>query len=393
MNDKSLKDKRAIIIVLDGVGAGELPDAANYGDSGSDTLGNLAKKVGGMNLPNFQKLGLGNLKSLQGVTPAEKPLASYGRMMPKSKGKDSTNGHLELMGLVTDHMPPLFPHGFPPEIIEPFEKAIGRKILGNEPASGTEIIERLGLEHMETGRPIVYTSADSVFQVAAHKDIISLDELYRICGIAREILSGKNAVLRVIARPFIGEPGQFKRTYERKDFGLEPDGRTLLDSLFEKKFDVITVGKIDYIFNGRGIKEVIHTQGNLDGMKKTADRFSKGFNGLLFVNLIDFDMTWGHRNNTEDFYQGLRDVDSWLGDFLKLIGNDVPFFITADHGCDPTTPSTDHSREYIPIIAYSPVYFKGKDLGIRKTYSDVAQTLVDFFELSGEKFGQSFLGE
>jgi len=393
MIEKSLKEKKAIVLVLDGVGAGELTDSADYGDAGSDTLGNLARFVGGLSLPNFEKLGLGNVKPIQGVTPAEKPLASYGRMMPKSRGKDSTNGHLELMGLVTDHMPPLYPHGFPLEVIEPLEKAIGKKILGNEPASGTEIIERLGREHMATGRPIVYTSADSVFQVAAHKDIIPLDELYRICAIARKILTGKHAVLRVIARPFIGEPGHFTRTYERKDFGLDPPGRTLLDELAGKQFDVITVGKIDYIFNEHGISEVIHTEGNVDGMRKTVERFSKGFNGLLFVNLIDFDMTWGHRNNSEAFYQGLRDVDSWLENFLSLIGGDVPFFITADHGCDPTTPSTDHSREYIPILAYAPIYFKGQNLGIRETYGDLAQTLADFFELEGEKYGRSFLGE
>jgi len=392
MSPKLSKEKKAIVLVLDGVGAGELPDAADYGDVGSDTLGNLAKSMGGLDLPNFEKLGLGDIKPLQGVTPVAKPLASYGRMMPKSRGKDSTNGHLELMGLVTDHMPPLYPHGFPPEIIESFEKAIGKKVLGNEPASGTEIIERLGQEHMATGRPIVYTSADSVFQIAAHKDIIPLDELYRICGMARKILTGKHAVLRVIARPFIGTPGNFVRTYERKDFGLDPPGPTLLDELARQTYDVITVGKIDYIFNERGIKEVVHTEGNIDGMHKTADRFSKGFNGLLFVNLIDFDMTWGHRNNAGAFYQGLRDVDSWLEGFLTLIGDDAPFFITADHVSDPTTPSTYHSREYIPILAYSPHFFKGQNLGIRETYSDLAQTLADFFELKGEKYGRSFLG-
>jgi phosphopentomutase len=392
-SSKSKTNRKAVVLVLDGVGIGELPDAHKYGDAGSDTLGNLARFIGGFNLPHFEKLGLGCIKNILGMNPGIIPIASYGYMAPKSPGKDSTTGHLELMGYVYDRIPPLFPNGFPAEIIEPFQKAIGRKIIGNIPASGTVIIEELGEQHFKTGSPIVYTSADSVFQIAAHKDVIPLEELYRICEIARGILVGENEVLRVIARPFIGRPGNFKRTYERKDFGIPPQGRTLLDALSEIGHDVITIGKIDYIFDGRGITEAIHTSGNNDGMQKIVDRFKTDFEGLLFANLIDFDMVWGHRNNARAFYQGLRDVDAWLESWLELIGNDVPFFITADHGCDPTTPSTDHSREHIPLLAYCPKHFKGSNLGRRESYGDLAQTIAEFFELPDEDFGQSFLSE
>lgn len=390
---KKNKFKKAILLVLDGVGIGELPDSDEYGDTGSNTLGNLADKIGGLKLPNFERLGLGRIARIRGLSDSVKPIASFGKMAPRSKGKDSTTGHWELTGVITGQIPPLYPNGFPPDIIEPFEKAIGRKVLGNEPASGTEIIERLGIDHIITGFPIVYTSADSVFQIAAHKDIIPLDELYRICEIARKILTGKHAVLRVIARPFIGEPGNFQRTYERKDFGIPPPGLTLLDALLDKKYDVITIGKIDYIFTGRGISEIMHTEGNIDGMNRIVEIFKRGYNGLVFANLIDFDMLWGHRNNSEAFYAGLQKVDSWLPEVINLIGHDVPFIITADHGCDPTTPSTDHSREFVPLLAFSPTYFKGANLGIRETFGDISQTLSEYFELDDVDFGQSFLGE
>jgi phosphopentomutase len=394
MKSKSVrKDFKAIVLVLDGVGIGEIPDSVDYGDKGSNTLGNLAMAVGGLNLPNFEKLGLGMITSLKGLTTDLKPIASYGSMLPKSKGKDSTTGHWELMGLVTNYIPPLYPNGFPSDIIESFEKAIGRKVLGNKAASGTQIIEDLGPEHIRTGFPILYTSADSVFQVAAHKNIIPLDELYKICEVARKILTGKHAVLRVIARPFTGEPGNFKRTYERKDYGLNPPGDTLLDNLSSSGYDVITVGKIDYIFTGRGITDIIHTEGNEDGMRKVIDRFKKSFNGLMFVNFIDFDMQWGHRNDTVNFHKGLIAVDNWLPGFLELIGDNVPFFITADHGCDPTTPSTDHSREQVPLLAYCPAYFKGSDLGKRESFTDLAATLAEYFELDNTDFGQSFLDD
>jgi phosphopentomutase len=385
--------KQAIVLVLDGVGIGEMPDADKYGDAGSDTLGNVARFVGGFDLPNLEKLGLGKIRPIDGMNSDIEPIASYGKMAPKSSGKDSTTGHWELMGVVSDIIAPLYPDGFPREIIEPFEKAIGKKVLGNSTASGTAIIEELGREHLETGNPIVYTSADSVFQIAAHKGVIPLEELYSICETAREMLAGEHQVLRVIARPFEGELGDFKRTYERKDYGIPPPADTLLDVLKEDNRDVITIGKIDYIFTGRGITEKIHTAGNADGMKQTTDRFNAGFNGLLFVNLIDFDMMWGHRNKPDEFYEGLRAVDSWLVDLLDLIGDDVPFFITADHGCDPTTASTDHSREHVPILAYAPKIFKGKNLGRRDSFSDLAQTIADYFELKNINFGQSFLGE
>ena len=385
--------KQAIVLVLDGVGIGEMPDADKYGDAGSDTLGNVARFVGGFDLPNLEKLGLGKITPIDGMSSDIEPIASYGKMAPKSSGKDSTTGHWELMGVVSDIIAPLYPDGFPPEVIEPFEKAIGKKVLGNTAASGTVIIEELGREHFETGNPIIYTSADSVFQIAAHKDVIPLEDLYSICETAREMLTGEHQVLRVIARPFIGELGKFQRTYERKDYGIPPPSETLLDVLKEDNRDVITIGKIDYIFTGRGITEKIHTAGNADGMKRTTDRFNAGFNGLLFVNLIDFDMMWGHRNKPAEFYEGLRAVDSWLVDLLDLIGDDVPFFITADHGCDPTTASTDHSREHVPILAYAPKIFKGKNLGRRDSFGDLAQTIADYFELKNINFGQSFLGE
>lgn len=387
------KNTRAIVIVLDGAGIGEMPDADLYGDVGSHTLGNVAKSVGGFNLPNFEKFGLGKITPLDGMNSEINPIASYGKMAPKSKGKDSTTGHWELMGAVSDIIVPLYPDGFPPEVIEPFEKAIGRKILGNTPASGTAIIEDLGAEHMRTGYPIVYTSADSVFQIAAHKEIIPLDELYSICETAREMLDGEHKVLRVIARPFYGELGNFRRTYERKDYGIPPPTDTLLDALERNGLDVITIGKIDYIFTGRGVTEIIHTAGNEDGMKRTIDRFNAGFNGFLFVNLIDFDMMWGHRNDVKGFYKGLQAVDSWLVELMNTIGDDVPLFLTADHGCDPTTESTDHSREYVPIIAYAPNIFKGTNLGKRESFGDLAQTVGEFFELKDINYGQSFLGQ
>ncbi|MFH1515484.1 MAG: phosphopentomutase [bacterium] len=386
-------NKRAIVLVLDGVGIGEMPDSHLYNDAGSDTLGNLASYVGGFNLPNFEKLGLGKIKNITGMNAGVQPIASYGYMAPASKGKDSTTGHWELMGLITDTVAPLYPNGFPPETVEAIEKAIGKKFLGNIPASGTVIIEELGKEHLKTGNPILYTSADSVFQIAAHKDIIPLEQLYKICEIARANLTGKHQVLRVIARPFDGEPGNFRRTYERRDYGVPPPDKTLLDILSDEGLDVITIGKIDYIFTGRGITEKIHTAGNADGMAKTVERFKAGFNGLLFVNLIDFDMLWGHRNNTTAFYDGLCAVDDWLDEFISLIGDDVPFFITADHGCDPTTSSTDHTREHVPILAYSPTCFKCGNLGRRNSFTDLAQTIAEFFELKNVNLGQSFLGE
>ena len=383
--------KRAIVIVLDGVGIGELPDAADYGDVGSNTLCNLASAVGGLNLPNLSAMGLGNIAPIKGVPPAARPLAAYGKMAEQSAGKDSTSGHWEMMGIVTKTPFPTYPHGFPDEVIKPFEQAIGRKVLGNKPASGTVIIEELGPEHMATGRPIVYTSADSVYQIAAHMSVVLLEELYRWCEIARAILKGPHAVGRVIARPFEGVPGAFKRTYERKDYPLDPPEKTLLDIFKESGLDAIGVGKVDYLIGAKPFTEVNHTEGNADGMNKAVARIERGFNGLMLFNLIDFDMLWGHRNNTADFAKGLEYFDSRLPEILRLIGDTDMLMITADHGNDPTTSSTDHAREYVPLIAWQKHFLTGRDLGIRQCFCDISATIAEFFALPGTGRGRSFL--
>ncbi len=383
--------KRAIVIVLDGVGIGELPDASDYGDTGSNTLCNLAAKVGGLNLPNLAAMGLGNIADIKGVPRVERAMASYGKMAERSAGKDSTSGHWEMMGIVSEKPFPTYPHGFPDEIIKPFEEAIGRKVLGNKPASGTVIIEELGREHMATGRPIVYTSADSVFQIAAHKSVIPLDELYHMCEIARGMLTGKHAVGRVIARPFEGEPGSFKRTYERVDYPLDPPGKTLLDIMKDAGLDTIGVGKVDYLIGKRPFTEVNHTAGNADGMNKAIERIKSGFNGLMLFNLIDFDMLWGHRNNSQDFATGLEYFDSRLPEILGLIGDTDLLIITADHGNDPTTSSTDHSREYVPLLAWQKHFLAGRDLGVRKCFCDIAATIAEFFGVDNTGRGTSFL--
>ncbi|HYE77678.1 MAG TPA: phosphopentomutase [bacterium] len=384
--------KQAVLLVIDGMGIGEAPDAHEYRDEGSNTLQNLAAQMGGLDLPNLGRLGLGNIADIQGVPAAERPLASYGRLREVSKGKDSTTGHWELLGLPVHQPFPTYPGGFPPDVIGAFEQAIGRQVLANKPASGTAVIDEYGPEHLATGQPIVYTSADSVFQIAAHTDVIPLDELYRISQIARDLLQGEHAVSRVIARPFVGHPGAFKRTYDRKDYSLPPLNPTLLDRLVETGYEVISVGKVDYLFSGQGITEVNHTEGNADGMRVIAQRFAGGFNGLMFCNLIDTDQTYGHRNDCPGYKAALEAIDAWLPLFLDQLPGDVPFLITSDHGNDPTTPSTDHSREYVPILGYSPEHFHGADLGTRRTFADVAATLADHFGLPTDDWGTSFLG-
>jgi len=383
--------KRAIVIVLDGVGIGELPDADEYGDTGSNTLVNIAESAGGLMLPNLAAMGLGNITDIKGVPRIERPIASFGKMAEASAGKDSTSGHWELMGLVTKVPFPTYPNGFPEDVISRFEDAVGRKVIGNKPASGTVIIEELGGEHMSTGKPIVYTSADSVFQIAAHKSIIPLDELYRMCEIAREILRGKHAVGRVIARPFEGELGDFKRTYERKDYPIEPHGDTILDILKRGGMDCIGVGKVDYLIGAKPFTEVHHTVGNADGMDQALKRIESGFNGLMLFNLIDFDMLWGHRNNVVDFAHGLEYFDERLPEILSIITDTDLLIITADHGNDPTTPSTDHSREYIPLIAWQKTFLTGRDLGTRESFCDIAATIAQFFGVEGTGAGRSFL--
>ena len=343
---------RACVIVLDAVGAGELPDAAEFGDEGSDTLGNVAKAVGGLDLPNLEALGLGNVEPLEGCPPMGGAPAVAGRLVERSKGKDTTLGHWELMGIVTPQALPTYPHGFPFEVIDPFMHRTGRGVLGNRPASGTEIIQELGEEHQETGKWIVYTSADSVFQIAAHEETISLDELYDACRIAREILVGKHAVGRVIARPFIGEPGNYERTPNRHDFSLEPRRPNYLTLVREAGQQVHGVGKIPDIFAHLDIDEEHPTKSNVEGITTTETLLRELDSGLIFTNLVETDMLWGHRNDPVNFHRCLQDFDRRLPDLLDALRTGDLLIITSDHGCDPTTPSTDHSREHALLLAY-----------------------------------------
>ncbi|MEN2984748.1 MAG: phosphopentomutase [Dictyoglomaceae bacterium] len=384
--------KRVILIILDGVGIGELPDAYKYNDQGSNTLANIARAIGGLNLPNLERLGLSNIHPILGIKPQEKPLSYFGKMAEKSPGKDTTTGHWEIAGLILDKPFPTYPNGFPKEIIEKFEREIGRKILGNCKASGTEIIESLGEEHMKTGYPIVYTSADSVFQIAAHEDIIPIEELYRICEIARNILQGEHGVARVIARPFLGKKGNFYRTPRRKDFSLPPPRKTLLDYLKEKEKDVIGIGKIEDIFAGRGLTLSLHSDNNKEGMENIIKAMKILKEGMIFANLVDFDMVYGHRNNIEGFAKALEEFDEFLPQIMLLLKDEDMLIITADHGCDPTTESTDHSREYVPLLIYSPSFLKSGFLGIQSSFSNLGRTIADYFKIEeNELDGESFL--
>jgi phosphopentomutase len=343
---------RACVIVLDAVGAGELPDAAEFGDEGSDTLGNVARAVGGLDLPNLEALGLGNVEELEGCPPQAGAPAVAGRLIERSKGKDTSLGHWELMGIVTAQALPTYPHGFPHDVIDPFMHRTARGVLGNKPASGTEIIQELGEEHQETGKWIVYTSADSVFQVAAHEETIPLEELYEACRAAREILTGKHAVGRVIARPFIGEPGNYERTPNRHDFSLEPRKPNYLTLLREAGVAVHGVGKIGDIFAGQDIDESHPTKSNVEGITKTEELLQTLDEGFVFVNLVETDMLWGHRNDPINFHRCLQDFDRRLPDLLEALRPGDLLIVTSDHGCDPTTPSTDHSREHALLLAY-----------------------------------------
>jgi phosphopentomutase len=382
---------RVIWIVLDSVGVGEMPDAAAYGDVGSDTLGNIARRRT-LHLPNLSKLGLGNLKKLTHVDPVERPSAAYGRCALASPGKDTTTGHWEMVGIHLTKPFPLYPRGFPPEIMDEFERRIGRGTLGNYAASGTEIIQALGEEHMRTGKPIVYTSADSVFQVAAHEEVIPLWELYKICETARQILRGPFEVGRVIARPFIGKPGAFTRTPNRHDYAVPPPKGMLLDQLESKNVRVFSVGKIFDVFLGHGIQDQEKTKDNADGMAKTLSALEELDRGLIFTNLVDFDQLYGHRNNVEGYAGALEQFDAWLPSLYSKLSADDLVILTADHGCDPTTPSTDHSREYVPLLAYRPRKREGVDLGLRSTLSDIGQTVAENFGTQISE-GTSFLRE
>jgi phosphopentomutase len=381
--------QRVIWIVLDSVGIGEMPDAAAYGDVGSDTLGNIARRRP-LHLPNLARLGLGNLKPLPNIEPAPYPAAAFGRCALASPGKDTTTGHWEMAGIHLSKPFPLYPRGFPPEIMLEFESRIGRGTLGNYAASGTEIIKQLGEEHMRTGQPIVYTSADSVFQVAAHEEVIPLWELYKICETAREILRGPYEVGRVIARPFIGRPGSFTRTPNRKDYAVPPPKGMLLDQLEANQTEVYSVGKIFDVFLGRGIQEHEKTKSNADGMAKTIDAMDQVEGGLIFVNLVDFDQEYGHRNDVEGYARALEEFDAWLPSLERKLQFEDLVIITADHGCDPTTPSTDHSREYVPLLAYRPRKMEGINLGLRRSLSDIGQTVAENFGTEISQ-GASFL--
>lgn len=386
------KIKRTILIVLDGVGIGEMPDAASFGDQGSNTLGNLAKTMGGLNLPNLEKLGLGNIAPIQGVAPRISPLANFGKMAEKSPGKDSTTGHWEIAGCITKRAFPIYPTGFPQEILDKFTQKTGHGILGNKPASGTEIIKELGMEHLQTGKVIVYTSADSVFQIAAHEAIVPLAELYKICEIAREILTGPHAVSRVIARPFIGDsPDNFTRTRARRDFSLKPTCKLLQDCVREKGIQTIGIGKIDDLYAGQGLDKKIHSKSNAQGIEAMLEQINRTEEALILVNLVDFDMLWGHRNNPTGFKQELEYFDKKLAIILNLLRPDDLLCITADHGNDPTTPSTDHSREYVPLLVYGKSIQSGIHLGIRPTFADLGKTIAQAFasercSISGNSF-------
>jgi len=379
-------------IVLDGVGIGELPDAHLFGDSGSNTLGNLCR-VRPLRIPNLAELGIGNIVRLSQIPPVDGPTGSYGRMAEASPAKDSTIGHWELAGLISKEPLPTYPNGFPAEVIDAFQSEIGLSVLGNTVASGTEIIKALGDQHCRTGFPIVYTSADSVFQIAAHEEVIPPDKLYELCCIARRILQGKHTVGRVIARPFVGANGHYTRTRHRRDFSLEPYGRTLLDILKDRGIPTVGIGKIDDLFAGRGLSIIRHTESNDDGVSKTITAMSESGPRFIFTNLIDFDMLWGHRNDVEGFARGLEAFDARLPELLETLRNGDVLTLTADHGNDPTTPSTDHSREYVPVLITGPGIKPGVNLGTRTTFADLAATAAEYFSIPGTGSGASFWKE
>lgn len=381
---------RAVIIVCDSLGIGEMPDAAEYGDAGSDTLLHILESRE-LNLPNLRKLGLCNIRALP-IPPTDNPVGCYGKAALASRGKDTTTGHWEMAGIITRTPFPTYPNGFPAEIIEAFERATGRKVLGNKPASGTEIIAELGEEHMKTGSPIVYTSADSVFQIAAHEDVIPVPELYRICEIAREIMRGEHEVSRIIARPFVGTPGKFVRTPNRHDYAIEPPQGTLLDVLYEAGLDTVCIGKISSIYCDRGVTQEIKGKNNSELMDRTVDAIRADSNGIIFTNLVDFDMLYGHRNDVAGYASALEEFDGRLSEVFDSMREDDLLVISADHGCDPADISTDHTREYVPLITYGKRAYRGVDLGLRHSLADIGQTIAENFGLKLQS-GESFLSQ
>jgi len=382
---------RVIIIVLDSAGVGELPDAGRYGDEGSGTLPHTARAVGGLRVPQLEALGLGRIVPLEGVRPLPAPRGAYGKLAERSAGKDSTTGHWELMGVIVDRPFPTYPKGFPADLIAAFERAIRTSILGNEAASGTEIIARLGHEHQRTGYPIVYTSADSVFQVAAHEDVIPVQRLYEICLTARRLLTGPHAVSRVIARPFVGSPGAYTRTDRRRDFSLPPTAPTVLDAVSAQGLEVVGIGKISDLFAGRGVTRSIHTRDDLDGMAQTGAAMTVTARGIIFTNLVDLDSKFGHRNDPAGYARDLEAIDAALPQVMGRVRADDLVVITADHGNDPTTGSTDHAREYVPVLFGGPAVRGGVDLGVRSTFADVGATVADALAIPWEGPGTSVL--
>ncbi|BAK17211.1 phosphopentomutase [Solibacillus sp. FSL W7-1472] len=386
--------KKIHVIVMDSVGIGEAPDADKFGDAGSNTLGHIAEKMNGLNMPNMEKLGLSNIRELKGINKTEEPAAFYGMMQEASVGKDTMTGHWEIMGLNIDTPFKVYPEGFPEELISKLEAATGRKVLCNLPYSGTAVIDDYGPEHMETGAIIVYTSADPVMQIAAHEEIIPVEELYKICEIARELtLDAEFLVGRVIARPFVGQPGNFTRTSNRHDYALTPFGRTTMAEMKDSNLDVIAIGKISDIFNGDGVTEAIRTKDNTDGMDKMAEVVRRDFHGISFLNLVDFDANFGHRRDPIGYGQALEEFDRRLPEVLDALSADDLLIITADHGNDPTFPGTDHTREYVPLIVYSPRFTAGAELELRETFADIAATIADNFNIAAPQFGKSFLAE
>lgn len=386
--------KRVFLIVLDSVGIGEAPDAEQFGDKGAHTLGHIAEKMNGLHMPHLEQLGLGNIETIKGMGKQSKPIAYYTKMQEASNGKDTMTGHWEIMGLKIETPFQVFPNGFPDELVNELEARTGRKVIGNKPASGTAIIDELGEAHMKTGAMIVYTSADSVLQIAAHEEIIPLDELYRICEVARELtLDEKYMVGRVIARPFIGKPGAFERTANRHDYALKPFGRTVMNELKDANYNVITVGKISDIYDGEGVTESVRTVSNMDGMDKLISSADKDFTGLSFVNLVDFDALYGHRRDPIGYGKALEAFDARLPELLAKLRDDDLLIITADHGNDPTHPGTDHTREFVPLLIYSKKITAGKELPIRKTFADIGATIADNFQVKMPEHGTSFLQE
>ncbi|PIC71925.1 phosphopentomutase [Sporosarcina sp. P16b] len=383
---------RIHLIVLDSVGIGEAPDAEAFGDVGSNTLGHIGEEMDGLNLPNLERLGLANIAPIKGLAPQKEAQGYYTKMQEASVGKDTMTGHWEIMGLRIDDAFKVYPNGFPKELIDELELKTGRKIIGNKPASGTEIIEELGEEHMKTGALIVYTSGDPVLQIAAHEEIIPIEEQYRICEIARELtLQPEFLVGRVIARPFIGEPGTFTRTTNRHDYALKPFGKTVMNELQDKGFDVIAIGKIADIYNGEGVTEAVRTTGNMDGVDKLVSVMEKEFEGLSFVNLVDFDALYGHRRDPIGYGKALEEFDARLPEIIDAVQPDDLLIITADHGNDPVHEGTDHTREYVPLLVYSPSNKGAGQLPIRKTFSDVGATIAENFQVEMPEHGESFL--